>query len=112
MNRKALYLIAAAMLVSSVVPADILFTTYINADTGYISRYDDNMNLIWQSTNQRSIHRFVISPLNGNIYAGFDGTDKLVKQFDVNTGALIGITVPTISGLGSNHINNLTFGYD
>lgn len=115
MNRKALCLMAAVLLAASVVPADILFSTFINNDTGYLARYDDDMNLIWQSTNQRSIHRFTISPLNGNIYAGFDNTDRMVKQFDANTGALIGTTVPTIpivAPLASNHINNLTFGYD
>lgn len=98
--------------VSTAATADILYTTYADNNTGALHRYDDEMNLIWQSTNQRSIHRIVVSPLNGNIYAGFDGTDKMVKQFDINTGALIGTTVPTIGGLGSNHVNGLTFGHD
>ena len=106
MNRKVMYL-AAALLISSVVPADILYTTYVNTDTGALFRYDDKMNLVWQSTNQRSIHRFVVSPLNGNIYAGLDGTDRMVKQFDVKTGALIGTTVPA-----GDYVNNLVFGHD
>ena len=104
--------VAGVLAVSSVVPADILFTSYIDANNGYLYRCDDNMNLIWQSTNQRSIHRFVVSPLNGNIYAGFDNTDRMVKQFDVKTGALIGTAVSTISGTTDNHVNNLAFGYD
>ena len=99
--------LAAALLISSVVPADILYTTYVNTDTGALFRYDDKMNLVWQSTNQRSIHRFVVSPLNGNIYAGLDGTDRMVKQFDVKTGALIGTTVPA-----GDYVNNLVFGHD
>lgn len=98
--------------VSVFVSADILYTDYIDANTGRVFRCDDNMNQLWQSTNQRSIHRFVVSPLNGNIYAGFDGTDKFVRQFDIETGALIGTTVPTIAGLSSNHVNDLAFGYD
>ncbi|MBP8604227.1 MAG: hypothetical protein KBI46_00110 [Phycisphaerae bacterium] len=95
-----------------VAAADILYTAYINADTGYLYRYDDNLNLIWQTSNQRGIHRFAVSPINGNIYAGYDGTDRWVKQFDRQTGALIGTTVPTISGLSSNHVNDVAFGHD
>ena len=98
--------------VSSTVSADVLYTTYVNNNTGALHRYDDNMNEIWQSNNQRNIHRFVISPLNGNIYAGFDYTDRMVKQFNIKTGAPIGTTVSTISGLGSNHVNGLRFGHD
>ncbi|MBN1764224.1 MAG: PQQ-like beta-propeller repeat protein [Sedimentisphaerales bacterium] len=105
-------LILMALVVSPVVLADILYTSYIDANTGYLYRYDDSMNLIWQSTNQRGIDRFTVSPINGNIYAGYDGTDKWVRQFDVNTGVLIATTVPTISGLSSNHVNDVAFGYD
>lgn len=111
MKWKAVFLMGV-LLVSPVVMADILYTVYIDSNTGYLFRADDNMNTIWQSTNQRSIHRFTVSPLNGNIYAGFDNLDRMVKQFDRNTGELIGITVPTISGLASNHCQNLKFGYD
>ena len=49
--------LVGVLAISSVVPADILFTSYIDANNGYLYRCDDNMNLIWQSTNQRSIHR-------------------------------------------------------
>lgn len=110
--RSTVTVLMSLLVLSSSVSADIIYTTYVDNSTGALHRYDDNMNKIWQSTNQRNIHRFVISPLNGNIYAGFDYTDRVVKQFNIKTGALIGTTVPTISGVTGNHVNGLRFGHD
>jgi hypothetical protein len=107
----------AVLVVSPIAMADYIVTSYIDNNTGYLYRLDKDINfqapgniadyILWQSINQRSINQVVINPLNGHVLAAFNNTDKMAKQFNVNTGALMFTVIPA-----GDYVNNLTYGYD
>jgi hypothetical protein len=84
--------------------ADIIATDNGNQT---ITRYAEDLSQIWQSTGNRSVQKITVSPLNGNVYTGYTGTDKMAKQNNAYTGAYLYRTIPS-----ANTVAALEFGFD
>jgi hypothetical protein len=99
-------LIACLVLLSAVqiASADYFYSDNTNET---ITRTTDKMSQVWRLTAERSVHKIVIGPINGDLYGGYAGLDNLAKEFNSATGAYIARTVTA-----GNNVSALQFGND